>query len=179
MTQTAPTVTSLNRPRSVASVKSAVQRELIGWALFRPRHAWSYCSVVPPGKLNITPIATHSSPDLLTGAAGFVTCPILVRRGDGLRITPGRTSRVPCPVRSPAGPVRDRRRTGPAGLPRTWVEANTYGAASGPRLGPRPALKAAGGRAQAVWEHVSGGGVRRPQGTSSAPPSSSLARVFA
>jgi cytochrome c oxidase subunit I len=32
MTQTAQTVTSLNRPRSVASVKSTVQRELIGWA---------------------------------------------------------------------------------------------------------------------------------------------------
>ena len=32
MTQTAQTVTSLNRPRSVARVKSAVQRELIGWA---------------------------------------------------------------------------------------------------------------------------------------------------
>jgi hypothetical protein len=32
MTQTAQTVTSLNRPRSVAGVKSAVQRELVGWA---------------------------------------------------------------------------------------------------------------------------------------------------
>ena len=32
MTQTAQTVTSLNRARSAAGVKSAVQRELIGWA---------------------------------------------------------------------------------------------------------------------------------------------------
>ena len=32
MTQTAQTVTSLNRARSVAGVKSAVQRELVGWA---------------------------------------------------------------------------------------------------------------------------------------------------
>jgi cytochrome c oxidase subunit 1 len=32
MTQTAQRVTSLNRPRSVAGVKSAVQRELVGWA---------------------------------------------------------------------------------------------------------------------------------------------------
>jgi cytochrome c oxidase subunit I len=32
MTQTAQTVTSLNRPRSVAGVTSAVQRELVGWA---------------------------------------------------------------------------------------------------------------------------------------------------
>jgi cytochrome c oxidase subunit I len=32
MTQTAQTVTSLNRARSVAGVKSAVRRELIGWA---------------------------------------------------------------------------------------------------------------------------------------------------
>src|ERR1700749_3019532 len=32
MTQTAQTVSSLDRPRSVARVKSAVQRELVGWA---------------------------------------------------------------------------------------------------------------------------------------------------
>ena len=32
MTQTAQTVTPLNRARPAAAVKSAVQRELIGWA---------------------------------------------------------------------------------------------------------------------------------------------------
>ena len=32
MTQTAQIIPSFNRPRSVAGVKSAVQRELIGWA---------------------------------------------------------------------------------------------------------------------------------------------------
>src|ERR1700761_1103360 len=32
MTQTAQTVSALNRARSAASVQSAVQRELVGWA---------------------------------------------------------------------------------------------------------------------------------------------------
>jgi hypothetical protein len=85
-TQRPSGVTPTTWDRQPPPGQSASERS--GWPLFSARQTSSYCSVVPPGNLKITPMAMRS-PSVIR-AAGSGTCPVLERRRDSPWITRGR-----------------------------------------------------------------------------------------